>query len=173
MRFSRAISVVLVLMSPVLALQPAGLDALLIHSHAHEDLHDHGISLPDTLHAHNDNHDHDGHSPVPSRSTMARSRTMALSTTLAPSAPMPFWTTVDDLEFVVVFPKLLLATRSTPLRTVQASERPAPPWRNVLCHKEEPDQARLLPRPGLPPPALHCSLSKRAALLLINHALLL
>ena len=147
--FRRVVSVVLLLMSPALVLWPAGLDALLIHAHAHEELHAHAIVLSGTQLTH-DEHDHDKHLPGLSLST-----------------------SVDGTEFVVVFSKLLVPSSATPLRIVPATERPVPPWVEPLGSQEESNHARLLFETGLPPPYLHGSLSKTAALLRLNHALLL
>ncbi len=151
MKFRRVISVVVLFMSPVLVLRPASLDALLIHAHAHEGLHAHAMALAATPVDHDhDDHDHDGHAPAPSSST-----------------------SVDGPEFVLIFLELLTTSSATPLRIVPTTERSTPPWLRPLVFQEEPNHARPFFETGLPPPPLHCSLSKSAALLLLNHALLL
>jgi len=152
-------AVLLMLMGPALVLRPAGIDALLIHAHDHGELHAHAIALSETQLDHDD-HDHDEsdheendqdkHSPGPSLSTSG-----------------------DDHEFVVVFPNLQVVSSASPLRIVPPAERPTPPWLDPLVFQDEPRHARLLPKPVPPLSPRHCSLSKIATLLLLNHALLL
>ena len=152
MRFHRAVSVVLLfLLGPTSVFRPAVVDALLIH--AHDDLHAHVITLPDTRPPHDTHDDHD-------------------HTLLLPCSYEDVSEGVAGRESVVLFPKVLLrASSAAPIRLV-ASAPPIPPWL-PLPFQNAPDNVHLLFATGPPIHAFHRPLGKTATLLLLNHALLL
>ena len=152
-RYQRTVPVVLLLLlGPTFLLRPAAVDALLIH--IHDDFHAHAIALtsgvaPRDTHndsGHHDRHDHSHVQPIP--------------------------TGDDGRDFVLIFPKVLVASRGTPYRTATVSEQPAPPWMEPVERMSQ-YHCCLQPATGPPPPAfLHLN-GKTATLLLLNHALLL